>query len=105
MLIATAIAEKILGFSKDCLEFSVSLKNLGWRAAEARKLNISQDRFNDWFLLWDKNAIARCTKKEGERKHDPIKKKALSAYNQMQDQEKVIEAKLKSMAQRNRMQP
>ena len=31
--------------------------------------------------------------KEGERKDDPIKKKALSPYNQMQEQEKVIEAK------------
>ena len=31
--------------------------------------------------------------KEGEREDDPIKKKALSPYNQMQEQEKVIEAK------------
>ena len=41
-------------------------------------------------------------KREGEGKDDPIKKKALSAYNQKQERERVKEAKIKEMAQRKK---
>ena len=39
-------------------------------------------------------------KREEDGKDDPIKKKALSAYNQKQEREKAKEAKIKEMAQR-----
>ena len=81
MLIAIAIAGKIFGFLKDCIEFLMSLKNLGWRAADARRFKISQERVNDSFC-GTKTQMQDVGKGWERGKMILIKKKALSAWSQ-----------------------